>query len=65
MRISLGRGIGKTVSLNGLVRVTLYRIIRRDPTDSNTWDSSISDWETPKELIDYIQSLFGPGIKDV
>ena len=64
MRISLGTGIGKCVSRNE-VRITVFRIVRRDATDSNTWENSISDWETPKEFFDYIQSLFGPGIKDI
>lgn len=57
MRISLGRGIGKCMSKQTVTKVTLY-CIRRDPEDS-------SSWETPKELMDYIQSLFGPGIKDI
>lgn len=54
MRISLGRGIGKWVTIGSYTKVTLYRIVRKN---------SPGPWETPRELLDYIQSLFGPSVK--
>ncbi len=59
MRLSLGRGTGKIVPLK---KITLYSITYINSDGPIPFSN---DWGTPKELFDYIESLFGPGINDI
>lgn len=48
--ISLGRGIGRTMTMKPRQKMIFF-------FDINTWQT----WETPEELF---EMLFGPGIRD-